>query len=116
MSLIPNAGLLGVLFTYWRRKRATSLRGAVIWLVLAGGSGLLMQGSSAGSDLIWTIAFAFLVPPCVYSWIRFQQESAPESTTAKILLLAFLTCLVALWVAYMVSLSFAIIKNAWNPF
>ena len=87
-SLIPSAGLLGVVFAYLWRKRPTSGRGAVLWLVLILGSTLPVVWQviqrQFWSDFRHVVAlasfcaFAFVYPRGAVYWLRVARKTEAD--------------------------------------
>jgi hypothetical protein len=122
-SLIPSAALLGVLFAFYRRKQPTTFRIAMLWLALFVGSIMLpiwlAQWLPFNEPLVLASisAFAFVCPPGVHYWLRFQRPSdLGHIAFAKTLVVTVLVLLGIFWAALVWTASLAIIKKVWNAF
>lgn len=127
-SLIPNAGLLGMLLAFYRRKQPASFRGAMLWLVLAvGATGLMLSFWLVGrtrsipfrEPIIFAsqCLFAFVYPAAAFYWIRFQAGGASgRSDLTKALGMLFLILIGILWLYLVVLMSIEVARSVPNFF
>jgi len=116
-SLIPNSALFGILLAFHRRRKPTSLRVGMFWLVLTFGIGGLTLWASGvtlfpGSPIIEPLtipgfcAFVFIYPHATFYWMRFHAASPPgPANLAKILGVSLLVLVGVPWFFLVVVLS-----------